>query len=46
VHVLDDDDWRAGLAPPLRCAPMTHDPSHDAETDAIMAELEESNGAE
>jgi len=25
---------------------MTHDPSHDAETDAIVAELEESNGAE
>jgi hypothetical protein len=38
--VLGDDDRRAGLAPPLRCAPMTHDPTHDAETDAIVAELE------
>jgi len=38
LYVLGDDDWRAG--PPLRCAPMTHDPTHDAEMDAIVAELE------
>jgi hypothetical protein len=30
-----------GLDSSLRyCAPMTHDPMHDAETDAIVAELE------
>ena len=41
MRVLGHNDRRAGLVLPLRCAPMTHDPLHEAEITTIVAELEQ-----